>query len=199
MKTIVRSGTMLAAMLLLIAGMAKADNIHLCPARSGCSANGVIPLAGGATTAYLGGNPNRQELFLAILTPVTGSSGNWNNNRVSMWSVLGNSVAGGASFPTLSSAISQELFGTGLHAGSFNVKQLDLGTLWTTNGQLVKLPASPAGAIVVAFTKDSRGRVTWVTPWSSSLVRTPEPTSLLLLGAGLVGLLGTVGLRRGKA
>ena len=194
MKSILRRGVVLLALSLMVGGWAMADNIHLCTVRSGCDSGSVIPTGG--STAYLTGNANKQELFLAILTPVSGKSGNWNNNQVSLWSVLGDKFAGAGSSPTLNSAISQEKLGAGFMAGSFNVKQMDLGTLWTSNGQLIKLPGASGGAIIVAFTKDSRGRVTLVSPWSSCLVKTPEPSSLFLLGAGLFGMLGSFGLKK---
>jgi PEP-CTERM motif len=41
----------------------------------------------------------------------------------------------------------------------------------------------------MAFTEDAQGNLSSVTPWSSSLIATPEPSSLLMVGAGLAGLL----------
>ena len=46
------------------------------------------------------------------------------------------------------------------------------------------------GTIFMAFTEDAQGNLSSVTPWSSSLIVTPEPSSLFLVGsAGLAGLL----------
>jgi hypothetical protein len=74
------------------------------------------------------------------------------------------------------------------------VSDLNVGT-WTTNPQTVTLPGGePAGTIFMAFTENSDGSLALVTPWSSSLatttpVGTPEPSSIMLLSAGLFGLL----------
>jgi hypothetical protein len=76
---------------------------------------------------------------------------------------------------------------------SFNVSDLKIGT-WTTSPQTVTLPSEPTGTIFMAFTENSDGSLALVTPWSSSLatttpVGTPEPSSIVLLSAGLFGLL----------
>jgi hypothetical protein len=136
---------------------------------------------------------------LAILSPVADLTGTWKSDKTTLWSVLG--VTGGSEFPNLSSAISQESGATGIAAMSFNVSDLNIGT-WTTSPQTVTLPGGePAGTIFVAFTENSDGTLGLVTPWSSSLVTTPpvgtpEPSSIMLLGAGLFGLLA---LKRAQA
>jgi len=186
------TGALMLALCSVFSGAVKADNIHLCDVSTGCSASSVIPISGSTTTAFLSGNPTNDSLFLAILSPMSDLTGNWNSNGITLWSVLG--VTGGSVFPNLNSAISQESGATGIAAMSFNVSDLNIGT-WTTNPQTVTLPGGePAGTIFMAFTENSDGSLGLVTPWSSSLatttpVRTPEPSSIMLLSAGLFGLL----------
>lgn len=193
MKSSILGGVLALALSFAFAGAAKADNIHLCDVSTGCSASSVIPISGSTTTAFLSGNATGDALFLAILQPVADLTGNWNDNKTTLWSVLG--VGNGSVFPNLASAISQESGATGIAALSFNVSDLSIGT-WTDNPQTVTLPGGePAGTIFMAFTEDANGNLLLVTPWSSSLVTTggttptPEPSSVMLLGAGLIGLL----------
>ena len=190
MKYMVRSGIVLVTLCFAFSLQAKADNIHLCDVSTGCNAGSVIPI--GTTTAYVTGNPTGQELFLAILTPVAGTSGGWHGGT--LWSALNPAITckNKCTYPTLSSAISQELTGAGIVAASFNVSDHDLRVAWTVNGQQITLPNEPVGTMFMAFTETSGGALNLVTPWSSSLLTTPAPesSSLLLLGIGLLGVLG---------
>ncbi len=201
MKNILRGGVLLAAMCFVFALAAKADDIHLCAIGSNCNTGSVIAIFSGTTSATVsGGNPGLigQQLFLAVLVPLTNTSGNWNDNQTSLWSVLAPPVVCGnnCEFPNLNSAISQESgSGTGISARSFSVTDISEGA-WLFSGESISLPSEPMGTIFMAFTEDASGNLSSVTPWSSSLINVPEPSSLILLGAGLAGLLG---LKKAKA
>jgi hypothetical protein len=173
---------------------AKADDIHLCAAGSDCSTGSVIAISSGTTGAMLSGGHSGligQQLFLAVLTPLTDKSGNWNDNKTTLWSRFASPVdCGNCEFPNLNSAISQESgSGIGISPLSFNVTDIFEGA-WLFSGEYISLPSEPMGTIFMAFTEDANGNLTSVTPWSSSLIVTPEPSSLFMVGgAGLAGLL----------
>jgi|SRR6516225_2501929 hypothetical protein len=196
MKNILRGGALLVAICFVIALEAKADDIHLCAVGSDCSTGSVIGVSSGTTSATVsGGNPGLigQQLFLAVLTPLTDKSGNWNDNKTTLWSLLAPPVGCGknCTYPNLNSAISQESgSGTGISPLSFNVTDISEGS-WLFNGEYISLPSESMGTIFMAFTEDANGNLTSATPWSSSLIVTPEPSSLFMVGgAGLAGLLG---------
>jgi hypothetical protein len=196
MKNMLRSGALLVAICFVFALAAKADDIHLCAVGSDCTTGSVIAISSGTTSATLsGGHPGLigEQLFLAVLTPLTNKSGNWNDNKTTLWSLLLPPLDCGknCTYPNLNSAISQESgSGTGISALSFNVTDISEGT-WLFSGEYLSLPSEPMGTIFMAFTEDANGHLTSVTPWSSSLIVTPEPSSLFMVGgAGLAGLLG---------
>jgi hypothetical protein len=194
MKNMFRGGALLAAICFVFALAAKADDIHLCAAGSDCSTGSVIAISSGTTGATLSGGHSGligQQLFLAVLTPLTDKSGSWNDNKTSLWSLLAPPVdCGHCKFPNLNSAISQESgSGIGISPLSFNVTDISEGA-WLFSGEYISLPSEPMGTIFMAFTEDANGNLTSVTPWSSSLIVTPEPSSLFMVGgAGLAGLL----------
>lgn len=194
MRKLIIPAMLVLALTGMFAGAAMADDIHLCPVSTGCSSTNIIPIT--STTAYVLGAKPAGELFVAILVPVSDTSGNWNSNGTSLWSVLGESPT--QVFPNLNSAISQLSIVTGMTAASFNVSDADLGA-WTTSPQQITLPSEPIGTIFVGFTENSDGMLTLVTPWSSSLVNVPEPSSLMFLGVGLLGVLAIAGTKLVKA
>ena len=195
MKNMLKGGALLVAICFVFALAAKADDIHLCAVGSDCNTGSVIAISSGTTSATLsGGHPGLigQQLFLAVLTPLTDKSGNWNDNKTTLWSLLAPPVGCGknCTYPNLNSAISQESgSGIGISPLSFNVTDISEGA-WLFSGEYIPLPHEPMGTIFMAFTEDANGKLTSVTPWSSSLLVTPEPSSLFMVGgAGLAGLL----------
>lgn len=182
----------LAALFACGASVARADNIHLCDinATTTCNAGSVIKTT--STTAYVfGSSYTGDTLNVAILTPQSGSSGNFKPGT-NLWTVLGEAPA--QVFPNFASTLSQETGATGMVPGSFQASDISLGA-WTGSvnlGQTITLPNEPAGTIFIAFLENSSGQLVAVSPWSSSLINavaTPEPSSLVLLGSGLIALL----------
>src|SRR6516162_9531628 len=150
MKNMFRGGAMLAAICFVFALAAKADDIHLCAAGSNCNTGSVIAISSGTTSATLnGGNPGLigQQLFLAVLTPLTDKLGNWNDNKTTLWSRLAPPVdcEKKCTFPNLNSAISQESgSGIGISPLSFNVTDISEGA-WLFSGEYIPLPHEPMG------------------------------------------------------
>lgn len=190
----------LAVVALCYSAPASADNLHLCDITQfqQCSAGSVISINSSQTQNWAFGTSAMNEtLFVAVLTPQSGTGGNFNSNT-NLWQVLlGNAFQ---NFPNFASTASQELGATGISAGSFQATSFQVGT-WTGTvnvGQLVNIPAQymTTGTIFVAYILDSSGNLVAVSPWSSSLIvggggtGVPEPSSMLLLGAGLLTLGG---------
>lgn len=195
--------TALAFVALCYGAPANADNIHLCDINqfTSCNAGSAIPILTGTTQTWAFGTANKNEtLWIAVLTPVSGSSGNF-NTTTNLWTALG--VTPNQVFPNLASTQSQELLATGVSAGSFQATSFSVGA-WTgsvTLGQSVTLPGgAPVGTIFIAYLLDSSGHLVAVTPWSSALISVanlpvPELSSLVLLGTGLL-VLGALASRR---
>ncbi len=186
MKAFLAHTVVAFALMFGFAGVAAADDIHLCDTNAVCN-NGALTATTSTTLYATGKSSLGDELFLAILVPQTDGSGNF-NSTTNLWTAL--SEAPNQVYPTLASAISELQGATGFTAVSFSASDIDEGA-WTGSATLT-LPALAPNTIVMAFIEDGSGNLVAVTPWSSSFATTttttPEPSTLLLLGVGLCTL-----------
>jgi len=192
MKKVMLNVVILAFACFVFAGVAKADDIHLCNVATGCSASSLQPFSG--TQAFVTGNPTGESLFLVALHPQAGTSGGF-NATTDLWTAAGLS---GPNQPSFSALVTQDTAFAGFAPGSFTFSITSLGT-WTVNGQSITIPGGqPLGTVFLVFTKAADGTVSLLSPFSSDLaiVGAPEPSSVMLLGAGLLGLLVLAGKKR---
>lgn len=181
---------LMAVVALFSSSPAFADNLHLCDVNQFTTCNSGSAIAVTSSQAWAFGTQHTGDtLYLAIMNPLTGGSGNFNSGT-NLWAVL--NVLPTQVFPTFASTVSQEQGGTGIVAGSFAASSFLVGA-WTGTvnvGQSVILPSGPVGTIYMAYLLDSSGNLIAVTPWSSALINVgtsvPEPSTLALLGVGLL-------------
>jgi PEP-CTERM motif len=189
MKKFLLNVAILGVACFLLAGTAKADDIHLCNVSTGCSASSLQPFSG--TQAFVTGNPTGDAMFLLALIPNHTASGV--TSAAGLWSALG--LSGGTQ-PNFSALFGQDAPFAGFTPTGFTFVVTSLGA-WTGSGPFT-IPSEPVGTVFMVYTTDGNGNVLLTSPFSSDLVITaaPEPSSVGLLAVGLLGLLVLAGRKR---
>ncbi len=204
MRTLGTSVALGAVLLLVSAGLAMADDLHLCDNNTtGCS-NGALT-ATTSTHLYVNGSVGAgEDLYLVALAPTTGTGTDTftssNGFYTAVADLLGVTLSSTPSQPTWS-PFDSNFTGAGGSASAtgFDVTLDNLG-FYSVGTTLTAVPVNatiPAGDAVLLITYDpSTKSVDAVSPYSSDFLlkntltasTTPEPASMALFGVGLLAI-----------